>query len=68
MRAHAFLWSGHHLDFFTYGHHDLAHDSTTLPEIERIKHSLYFLFPFFLKKRGAINTDTFTKGIAIKKE
>ena len=25
-------------------------------------------FPLFFKKKGAINTDTFTKGIAIKKE
>ena len=67
LHAFAYLWSGQHRDFFTYGRHDLAHDFTTLPEIKGIKHRLYFLFPFF-KKKGAINTDTFTKGIAIKKE
>jgi hypothetical protein len=32
LHAFAYLWSGHHRDFFTYGHHDLAHDFTTLPE------------------------------------
>ena len=32
LHAVAYLWSGQHRDFFTYGHHDLAHDFTTLPE------------------------------------
>ena len=32
LHAFAYLWSGQHRDFFTYGRHDLAHDFTTLPE------------------------------------